>query len=248
MEESEIELMERMEHTYWWHQGKRCLIRSILDKYYKKRDGTILDYGCGTGENVKLLQRYGNVVGVDTSHAAVEFCHSKGLSTVFQIQPGQVPEGPYSLITSFDVLEHIRDDIGTLEKFYASLQPNGLLLVSVPACKFLWSEHDEALEHMRRYVSSELRAKLAMTGFDLVFISHAVSIVFFPNFLYRFACSIFPKRYGRPKTAYVNLPRPINYLLYLTLALEAKLIPYVNQLFGCSLFALAVKKEPRSSP
>ena len=246
MKESEIELMERMEHTYWWHQGKRRLILSILDKYYKNREGVILDYGCGTGENVKLLQKYGSVVGVDTSNSAVEFCHAKGLQSVIQIRPGEVPKGPYSLITSFDVLEHIRDDISILESLHASLESDGLLLLSVPACKFLWSEHDEALEHVRRYVSSELRAKLAMTGFDLVFISHAVSIVFFPNFLYRFVCSIFPKQYGRPKTAYVNLPRAVNYLLYLTLAIEAKLIPYINLLFGCSLFALAVKKKTRS--
>ena len=56
MKESEIELMERMEHTYWWHQGKRLLIRSMLDTHRPQRGGTILDYGCGTGENVKLLK------------------------------------------------------------------------------------------------------------------------------------------------------------------------------------------------
>ena len=126
------------------------------------------------------------MTGVDTSPAAVEFCHSKGLDAVFQIEPGQIPKGPYSLITSFDVLEHVRDDIGMLELFHDSLEPGGMLLVSVPACKFLWSEHDEALEHVRRHVVSELRAKLTMSEFEVIRITYAVSLVFFPNFLYLF--------------------------------------------------------------
>lgn len=242
MEDTEIARMEKMEHTYWWHQGKRCLIRSFLDKYYKNRQGRILDFGCGTGETLRLLADYGPAEGADTSAAAVSFCHAKGLQNVYQLPAGQVPAGPYSLITSFDVLEHIRDDIGILDQFYTSLEANGMLLVSVPACRFLWSEHDEALEHVRRYVYSELRAKLTMAGFDVIRITYAVSIVFFPNLLYRFICSIFPKPHTRPKIAYVNLPKPINTLLYLTLVLESKIIKHVNQLCGCSLFALARKK------
>mgnify|MGYP003588130090 CR=1 FL=1 len=242
MEEHDIAEMALMEQTYWWHQGKRRLIDSVLSKYYKGQAGKILDYGCGAGENLKLLSAYGETFGADTSHLAVDFCKEKKLPHVHLIQPGEVPEGPFRLITAFDVVEHIRDDIDILTKFHKAIEPNGFLFISVPAYRFLWSEHDEALMHVRRYVASELRAKLTMTGFDVIRITYAVTFVFFPILFYRLVRGIFPQSYDKPKVSYVELPGFLNSLFYQSLVLESKLIKFMNLPFGCSLLVIARRK------
>ena len=50
-----------------------------------------------------------------------------------------------------DVLEHIRDDYSALKEWKKVLNPNGIILISVPAFQHLWSHHDKFLGHYRRY-------------------------------------------------------------------------------------------------
>ena len=50
-----------------------------------------------------------------------------------------------------DVLEHIEDDAGALAAARDALAPGGRLLLTVPAMPCLWSRHDEANCHFRRY-------------------------------------------------------------------------------------------------
>ena len=240
MRDEDIEEMVSIERTYWWHQGKRHIVRGILSRYLRKR-GRILDYGCGGGDNLGVLSAFGTAEGVDTSQTVVDWCRKRDLGNVSLIQPGEVPPGPYDLITALDVVEHIRDDIGTLESFNKSLVPGGLLLVSVPAYRFLWSEHDEALLHIRRYVASEMRAKMSMTGFEVIFSSYAVTFAFPIILAFRLFRGIFPKSYERPKVSYVILPRWLNFCFFFFSKLEAAIMTRLNLPVGCSLFVVARK-------
>ena len=61
------------------------------------------------------------------------------------------------IVTAMDVLEHTDDDLAALRELRRVCKPGGLLLATVPAYGFLWSEHDEALKHRRRYTAHELR-------------------------------------------------------------------------------------------
>ena len=243
MEDPEIRQMAEMERVYWWHQGKRRIVEAFLKQYWSDSVGSILDYGCGTGENLQLMQKYGRVSGVDTSEEAVQICRDKGLSDVKRIEPGDNLGDKYDLITSLDLLEHVRDDIALLEKFRGMLTERGRLLVMVPAYRFLWSEHDEALCHFRRYIASELRAKLTMAGFNVIRVTYAVTIVFLPIVLYRLWRGFFPKSYEKPKVSYVLLPGPVNEFLYQLLLFESKMLRHFNLPFGCSIVALAENKS-----
>ena len=89
-------------------------------------------------------------MGLDRSAAALEAAASHGRQTV--CADGQaipLADSSVDLLSALDVLEHLDDDLGALDEFHRVLRPEGLLLVSVPAYRFLWSEHDEALRHRR---------------------------------------------------------------------------------------------------
>lgn len=78
-------------------------------------------------------------------------------------------EGPFDLITAFDVLEHVADDRAMLARLYESLRPDGTLAVSVPAWPILYGRHDRGLLHHRRYRPRTLRRRLREAGFTILF-------------------------------------------------------------------------------
>ncbi len=68
-------------------------------------------------------------------------------------------------MVAYDVLEHIEDDVAAAQEFFRCLRPGGRLLVAVPADMRLWSAHDEAVDHVRRYERDELLALIEDAGF-----------------------------------------------------------------------------------
>jgi SAM-dependent methyltransferase len=145
------------------------------------------------------------------------------------------------LISALDVLEHMDDDMRALEEFHRVLRPEGFLLVTVPAYRFLWSEHDEALMHRRRYVASELHVKLTRSGFRVLKRSYAVFFLFFPIVFYRLFRGLFPKDPLAPRASYVKLPGVLNRLLIVFLRIEAGMMGAVNLPWGTSIIVLAQK-------
>jgi len=233
-----------IEETYWWFVGRRAILDSIL-RQIGILGPVALDVGCGSGRNMLLLAPYaGQVVGLDRSEAALNFAAERGLP-VFSGDGHKLPLADSSVdaISVFDVLEHLDDDVRALAEFNRVLRPDGLLLITVPAYRFLWSEHDEALMHRRRYVASELHMKLNRAGFDVRVRSYAVFFAFFPIVFYRLFRGLFPKDPMAPKASHVMLPRPLNAFFAWTLRIEASLIRIVRLPWGSSIVAVAQKRD-----
>ena len=246
----EYEKMASFERKYWWHQGRLHLMDELINAYAPKKDMyTILEVGCGTGENMSHLKKYGKVTGIDFSKEAIGFCKQRGVENVYLEDINNIQnekllkmKGRFDIIFALDVLEHIQDDVGAMSKIREYLGPDGVFITAVPAHKFLWSEHDESLHHKRRYHSLELKRKLADAGFIVVKKSYFI-FTFFPIIvLYRFWGNIFGKS-AYPKTSYVILPDFINYLFYRLLKFEATLIKYFDLPVGVTIVAVA-----KSSP
>jgi glycosyltransferase involved in cell wall biosynthesis len=70
-------------------------------------------------------------------------------------------------IVCMNVLEHIEDDRATLANFLQVLQPDGHLVLLVPALKSLYGTLDKNLHHYRRYDREELRQKVTAAGFQI---------------------------------------------------------------------------------
>ncbi|MCL5005772.1 MAG: class I SAM-dependent methyltransferase [Acidobacteria bacterium] len=236
-----------LEETYWWFVGRRAILQRILRRL-GQLSAVAIDVGCGTGRNMLLLDQHaGRVAGVDRSLAALGIAASRGCA-VGCADGQRLPfaDACADLVTAFDVLEHLDEDVSALVEFNRILRPDGLLLITVPAYRFLWSEHDEALMHRRRYVASELHVKLNRTGFSVLLRSYAVFFAFFPILFYRLYRGLFPKDAMSPKASHVILPSFLNVMFTWMLRLEARLMGVVRLPWGTSIVMLA-RKQPEPS-
>jgi SAM-dependent methyltransferase len=175
--------------------------------------------------------------------AALDFCRKRDLKNVFGCQGEAIPleSGSVDVVTALDVLEHIRDDMKAVGEVYRVLKPGGLFVALVPAYGFLWSEHDEGLHHLRRYVAGELRAKLVASGFVLERVSYYIFFLFFPILLFRLWQGL-NKTSISPVVSYREPPVWINEFFVCLLNLEKHMLRFINIPFGVSL--LAVSRKP----
>ena len=241
MYEHEYDEMYRLESSYWWYVARRALAVDLLsDEIAGKSSVRVLDVGCGTGANVSAFEALAPTVGIDASMDALHFCQSRGIRSVALSPVEELPfrRGSFNIVTALDMLEHTDDDLHALREIHRVTAQDGLVLITVPAYGFLWSEHDEALKHRRRYTAHELRNKLAVTGFDVVRTSYFISALFFPILALRIWQGI-RKDSTRPRTSIVVLPKWINASLVGLLSLERKVFHRMNLPFGVSIVALA---------
>jgi SAM-dependent methyltransferase len=245
MSPEELRRMYELEDTYWWFVGRRNVLRAWLARIARDLppDPAILDIGCGTGGNALLLREFGNVTGVDCAPAALDLCRERGLSDLLlsAAEDLQVPGCSYDLVTMLEVLEHVKEDGGAVREAYRALKPGGRLLVTVPAYPWLWSEHDEALGHVRRYTRQGLRGLLTEAGFGVARMSHCVAVLLPVTLAFRLAqrvwrCIAGPKADG-PQSGLVLLPRPISAVFVWSLRLEAALLSVVDLPIGVTLIA-----------
>jgi SAM-dependent methyltransferase len=204
----------------------------------------MLDVGCGTGANAIAFERLAPTVGIDSSMDALHFCRKRGLQRVTLTPLEDLPfgSGSFDIVTALDVLEHSDDDLRCLREIHCVLKPRGLVLITVPAYGFLWSEHDEALKHRRRYTAHELRNKLTVTGFEVVRTSYFISTLFVPILALRIWQGL-RKDSTHPRTSIQVLPNWLNSALVALLSLERRLFHRINIPFGVSIVALARPRE-----
>jgi len=170
MEAAEYEKMYHFEDGNWWYQGRRELLIDIIDGIKLKLECVkILDAGCGTGLNLKFLDRYGEVIGLDISEDALYFTKLRGNSSLICASVDKLPlkSDIFQMICALDVLEHIDNDESAMREFYRVLEPGGYLILTVPAFKFLWSRHDIAAHHKRRYNKVSLIQSLRSCEFSV---------------------------------------------------------------------------------
>jgi SAM-dependent methyltransferase len=181
---------------------------------------------------------------VDFSPLALEYCERRGLTDLLQGRAEALPidDESVDVIVATDILEHLDDDMAALAEFRRTLKPGGHAVITVPAYQWLWSEHDEALMHKRRYVSKLLRRRIEQAGLRPVRLTYALS------FLFPLALARLQKRKpvaGRsPEALLKPVPRAINTALIQFQRLETALLRRVRLPWGLSV--LAVIQKPGS--
>ncbi len=173
MDATHYQLDKELAASHWWWVARRKVLRRLLNRFLgKDRKRKILEVGCSTGSNLRMLQDFGIVHAMELHPPAVEFCRMRFPG--IRIYDGGIPDplrDRYDAICLFDVLEHIDDEDGALEWIDDHLAPGGVLLLTVPAFDFLWSRHDELAQHCRRYTRPMLEA-LLRHRFDVIYASY----------------------------------------------------------------------------
>lgn len=190
MKEHTYPIMFRIEQSHWWYTGRRKILANFVEDICRRvtdRRPRILDVGCGTGANLLMLSQYGDAEGVDISKDALAFCRERGLDKVKLGAGEQLPyeDGTFDLVTAFDVVEHMDDDLAGLSEMRRVLRPGGRVLLFVPAFMFLWGLQDDVSNHRRRYRLSELRRVLEQAGFEIERTTYANITFFLPILLVR---------------------------------------------------------------
>ena len=167
MDAAEHARLAEHEEWYWWHRARERIVHRALERWAPPHP-RILDVGCGTGHTTASLQRFGPVVGVELAAEALAIARGRGLQVARSLAAQlPVPPSSFGVAVALDVLEHLDDDAAAAREIFTSLEPGGVLVATVPAYMFLWSSHDVALGHRRRYRRRQLREMLESAGFTI---------------------------------------------------------------------------------
>jgi SAM-dependent methyltransferase len=166
MEGTEVRKLTELEDRHWWYRERRHLVARAIEGL---RPGTALDVGAAGGGNTRVLQRAGwTAAALEYGAEGALVAAERGIPTV-RGDATRLPFAPGSLdlVVAYDVLEHIPDDATAAKQIFELLRPGGTFLVAVPCDMRLWSAHDEAVGHVRRYSRDELGRLLTGAGFVL---------------------------------------------------------------------------------
>jgi SAM-dependent methyltransferase len=225
----------------------RCLIKDSLQ---------VLDVGCGAGNMIHHLSRYGLVKGIDNNPAPLKVAHKRGYDAqLASAEDIPFPDGRFDLVAALDLIEHCPDDLIVLRQCHRVCAPGGHTIITVPAYQWLWSNNDVINHHHRRYTASQLRALLDRVGF------HVLRMTYNNTFIFPLAAGlILSRRGGRNEPELVTLDTdedayqvemepasPItNAILTGVGWAEAQLLRWISLPFGTSIICIARKGEEGS--
>lgn len=239
MQPSEIDKMHRLEENHWWFQGKKLLVERFMSSA-GIRSGNFLDIGCGTGMFLKVFSNYGNVFGVDISAQALAYCRDKVDANLTLSAGDQLPfpNNSFSFVSLLDIIEHTDDDLSVLKEAYRVCVPGGTVLVTVPAFRFLWSNHDVAHHHKRRYRLPELRRIGTEAGFTVERITYTNFFIFLPVLIKR---TMLSSKHNVLESDLTETSALLNRMLLWLYRLEAFYLGKANFPWGVSLLMLTRK-------
>lgn len=243
MERSAIEEMFRIEDQHWWFQGKRRIVLDTLDRLLPTApDGPIVDLGCGTGRTLNELRTRRMATGVDPDPHCLRFCRERGIPSLVRSFGNDMPFASSSLgaVTALDILEHLEDDLGCAREIHRILAPEGLLLASVPAYRFLWSPHDDVLHHLRRYTRRAFVSVLERAGFHIERLFAFNYLLFPPIAAVRLVRRLLPVK--RDSTDFFLLPKPMNATLRALFEIERCINRVVSVPVGVTWMAVGRKR------
>lgn len=246
MQIDEYEKMYAFEKNHWWFFTKRKLIKQFIERFsINKKNLTILDLGCGTGAMLEELEILGKPFGIDGSQNVLPALTVKKIKDVALMQAEHLgfKDKTFDVIIASDVLEHIREDGAVLEEINRVLKNQGLCIITVPAYQSLWSYHDVALHHLRRYNKKELQQKILSSKMDIAFISYFYCFTLPLLIILRMIKAGLGGSTKPVKSDTDRVPKPINRFLSLVMKVELFSLRKIRLPFGSSLVCAARKSK-----
>jgi ubiquinone/menaquinone biosynthesis C-methylase UbiE len=214
---------------YFWFQGKREFIKILLEKNNLPQNCKILNIGAGTGEDLNIINKFGNVYAIDINQDALNLISSELVKEkkIMDVCTMGYEDNSFDAVLAFDVLEHIENDQRAVREIRRVLKKDtGVFIFTVPAFNFLFSTHDKNLGHFRRYSKKGLKKLFA--DFHFVSSGYWFFTLFLPIAIQRLLSS----------KSSANLPSFINKMFFKLLNFENFLIskkikfPYGLTLYG----------------
>jgi SAM-dependent methyltransferase len=255
MEPHVYQEFNRLENQHWWFRGRRSYLESLIRKILGHRTVNLAEptlefceVGSGTGGNLPMLSKFAIVDAVEMNDEAREIVIAKKIKRVRSVFSGFLPENmthsaKYDAVFSLDVIEHIDDDQAALLKLAEYLKEDAWLITTVPAYQWLWSAHDDANHHKRRYTKTKYCDLLKSAGYEVYYASYFNTLLFplaaISRLIGRLSSNSDQQAYSG-----LSLPiKPINALLQFLFGLESYWAARLSMPFGLSIVVVAKKMK-----
>ena len=245
MDRAVFDRMAELDQKHWWFTARRRILDQVIRRVVRPPAAArILELGCGTGHNLDMLGAFGTVEASELDDHARELAAKRLGRAIEQAALPELlrfPADSYDIVALLDVLEHVVDDKGSLAAIFTRLKPGGALLVTVPANPWMWSAHDVAHHHHRRYRKADLARLSRAAGYDIDLLSP------FNTMLFPLIAGVrVLNKLRRHDSADDTLPGPaVNGILDRLFGVEAGLIGRLPFPFGVSL--VAVLRRPAAA-
>lgn len=243
MNPDEYAQLFQLGENHWWFVGTRDILFSSVYRDYL-HSKPILDVGCGSGLMMKRFASVGPVFGIDGNSGALTHCRSIGLTRLCQADAGMLPFGSdaFELVVAADLLEHCEHDEAVLGELHRVTMRGGRVLASVPAYERLWSAHDVALHHKRRYSKRELLRKARAAGFAVERVSYFNTLLFPLVAAARLTLGKLRRNPSKYRIRYYENLKLLNRVLLGVMRAERRLLDRHDLPFGLSILMIASKE------
>lgn len=243
MEEFIYHSQFKEEEHFWWFIVRNSIVLDCITKVTDLKEGSdFLDAGCGTGAFAKMIASKYNLIGLDTSEIALDYCRKRGLTNLYNCTLQDFPADQWNIkaLTMLDVIEHIKEDQEVVNHAFNILPRDGYFITTVPAYQWLWSQHDVWHMHYRRYNMNNFTNLHIKAGFKIVYKTYFNSFLLIPAILKRYIDNIRKsKSVGVDNLS--NTPTILNSFFKSIFGIEKYLLPKINFPFGLSILVISKK-------
>lgn len=229
--------------SHWYYQSKAAAMARLIET---QPPSLILDIGAGSGFFSQYLLEHTTAAGawcVDISYKSDLDSIVSGKQIYYRRSIDTVDA---DLVLLMDVLEHVEDDIGLLQDYVQKVPRGARFLISVPAFHFLWSAHDEFLEHKRRYTLGQLEEVVRRAGLTPIVGTYYFGLIFPLVMITRLSEKLLHSRNQPVKSQLKKHSVPVNSTLSTVCKAELSLLPF-NRLAGLTAFCVATRPKSACS-
>jgi SAM-dependent methyltransferase len=158
---------------YWWHRARTGLLDAVMSPHLAAPRRT-LDVGSADAPSVDWMRGEQQHVSLDLFPEGLR----AGEGVVGSATELPFADATFDVVSAFDVVEHCADDARAVAELARVLVPGGRMLLSVPAYRWAWSDHDVRAGHHRRYTRPELVELVEGSGMRVLRATYAFAGVF----------------------------------------------------------------------
>jgi SAM-dependent methyltransferase len=226
----------------WWIAVRKSLFQRTFNEMKISQPMRALEIGPGAGSNLEIFEDLGisDVHIADVDYTALEMCKTYGTTSGILLDASALPysDESFDLILVGDVLEHVTNHEQAAREIVRVLKTGGRAIVTVPAFRVLWSEHDEQAGHQRRYRLHEFKKLFSELEIKIERCHYFNWVLFLPTLITKKIMTMV-----RP-TTYVDattVPSQLNSLLKLIFAFDVRVSKTLHPPFGISIIVVLDK-------